>query len=224
MKRKNGVGGVRRSARILCAIVGTIVWLKLGSMLALADTGRAAWDERRFSDAQSLASGLLVGNVIERHKAPFNAGTASAAHGLFAEASKLLRTALELSPPGDECIVRLNLGLVLEKLAEQSDAGPDRERYLDEVLVLVEGASRGCREHELLSLKGRIDAAVGKGTEDGAPGPDEADPSPGASAPSPPESEMLGELREKMTQGKAQQGEEVIDGRRKPADPVEKPW
>ncbi|NNV08913.1 hypothetical protein ETC03_22315, partial [Geobacillus sp. MMMUD3] len=74
-------------------------------------------------------------------------GTAKAAVGDFEPAQEDLETALDLTPPRDECAVRINLSFVYEKLADQV-AGQDEKKsgeLYDQALATLADAPEECR-------------------------------------------------------------------------------
>ena len=99
----------------------------------------------------SAASGLGIANFVERHKAPFAAGDALVLSGDYAGARTLFEASLEDAAPADECKVRVNLVLSIERLADrprrlpgQGDAGTDAAKLYDDGLAVVKAAPPGC--------------------------------------------------------------------------------
>lgn len=100
------------------------------------------------SEVASAAAGMGVANLAERHKAPFAAGDALILGGDYTGARALFEAALADAPPADECKVRVNLVLSIEKLADKSaesaEARTDTARLYGEGLAVVEAAPPGC--------------------------------------------------------------------------------
>jgi hypothetical protein len=85
-----------------------------------------------------------VGNFLEAHKAPFAAGDARALRGDYAAARTAFEAALAGAPPADQCRVRANLVLSIERLADAALSGGDAAELLVEALAVVETAPEGC--------------------------------------------------------------------------------
>ena len=150
---------VRRRRRLL-------LWSALPVLLALLLAAKllsAAWFSGQASgafargDAPAVASAaavLGVANVLEPHKARFAAGDALVLRGDFAGARAAFEAALATAPPADECRVRANLALSIERLGDARDAGDagsggtsgtdDGVRLLEEALAVVRAAPAGC--------------------------------------------------------------------------------
>jgi hypothetical protein len=118
--------------------------LSLGVLAGQATAGFASGDEAAVGYA---AAGLRAANVIERHKAPFAEGDARVLAGDFEAARQLFEEALALSGPGDECVIRVNLVLSIERLGDARLAAKDPTaagRLFAEGLAVVGGAPEGC--------------------------------------------------------------------------------
>ena len=166
---------VRRRRRLL-------LWSALPVLLALLLAAKllsAAWFAGQASGAfargdapavESAAAVLGIANFLEPHKAPFAAGDALALRGDYAGARTAFEAALAASPPADECRVRANLALSIERLGDagsggtgigtdntgspdnsdstgsidNSDSTGDGVRLLEEALAVVRAAPAGC--------------------------------------------------------------------------------
>lgn len=117
------------------------------------------------SGVASAAAGMGTANVVERHKAPFAAGNALTLEGDYAGARTLFETALADAPHADECKVRVNLVLSIEKLADKSaesaDAGTEAARLYGEGLAEAAAAPPGWFSAE--SREDRANGADGEG-------------------------------------------------------------
>ncbi len=112
-----------------------LLWSALPSLLALAVAAKllgAAWSGGQAADAfarndapaaASAAAALGAANFLERHKAPFAAGDALVLRGDFAGARTAFEAALADAPPADQCPVRVNLVLSIERLGDAAAAG-----------------------------------------------------------------------------------------------------
>jgi hypothetical protein len=118
--------------------------LSLGILAGQATAGFASGDARAVGIA---AAGLRAANVIEVHKAPFAEGDARVLAGDFEAARQRFEEALALSGPGDECVIRVNLVLSIERLGDARLAAQDPAgagRLFAEGLAVVDGAPEGC--------------------------------------------------------------------------------
>jgi hypothetical protein len=120
---------------------------KLLSVGVLANTAAgsfAAGDSGTVADA---AAGLRIANLIEPHKAPFAEGDGLFLAGDFAAARQRFEEALSLGGTGDECVVRVNLALTIERLGDAQANAKDptaAARLFAEGVAVVEAAPEGC--------------------------------------------------------------------------------
>ena len=143
--RRPGAGGmsVRRRRRLL-------LWSALPVLLALLLAAKllsASWFAGQASSAfargdgpavESAAVVLGVANFLEPHKAPFAAGDALALRGDYAGARAAFEAALAAAPAADECRVRANLALSIERLADaEADGGDGAETALPPLTALT---------------------------------------------------------------------------------------
>lgn len=140
-----------------------LLWSALPSLLALAVAAKllgAAWSGGQAADAfarndapaaASAAAALGAANFLERHKAPFAAGDALVLRGDFAGARTAFEAALADAPPADQCPVRVNLVLSIERLGDAAAAGDGADgatgaRLYAEALAVAGDAPAGCFE------------------------------------------------------------------------------
>ena len=189
--------------------------LSLGVLAGQAGAGFASGDEAAVDHA---AAGLRAANVIERHKAPFAEGDARVLAGDFEAARQLFEEALALSGPGDECVIRVNLVLSIERLGDARLAAKDPTAagwLFAEGLAVADGAPEGClapgrpagadAKEKLDQAEARLrqksaDAEAGEGTApqpEGPNGDSPAEPDPGRQA-------QLGELRDSARNSQAE--------------------
>ena len=164
-----------------------LLWSALPVLLALLLAAKllsAAWFSGQASaafargDAPAVASAaavLGIANVLEPHKAPFAAGDALALRGDFAGARTAFEAALAAAPPADECRVRANLALSIERLGDAGSGGSggtdgtdDGVRLLEEALAVVRAAPAGCfnaDSADSAGSAGRADIAAGESLE-----------------------------------------------------------
>ncbi|MDI3195087.1 hypothetical protein QK290_11675 [Pseudarthrobacter sp. AL07] len=122
---------------------------KLLSVGILADTAArsfAAGDSGGVADA---AAGLRMANFVEPQKAPFAEGDGLFLAGDFAAARQRFEEALSLAGTADECVVRVNLALTIERLGDAQATAEDptaAARLFAEGVAVVKAAPEGCFE------------------------------------------------------------------------------
>ncbi len=87
--------------------------LSVGILADTAARSFAAGDAGAVADA---AAGLRMANFVEPQKAPFAEGDGLFLAGDFAAARQRFEEALSLAGTADECVVRVNLALTIERL------------------------------------------------------------------------------------------------------------
>ena len=118
--------------------------LSLGVLAGQAATGFEHLDARAVGSA---AAGLGTANVIDPHKAPFAEGDARVLAGDFEAARQRFEEALALTGPNDDCAIRVNLVLSIERLGDARLAAKDPTaagQLFAEALAVVDGAPEGC--------------------------------------------------------------------------------
>ncbi|MFF1383120.1 hypothetical protein ACFVWT_06135 [Arthrobacter sp. NPDC058288] len=145
--------GKRRRRRLLLgsaapALIAVALAVKLLSVGYLGGEAAGSFGRGDQAAVASAASGLGVANIVERHKAPFAAADALVLGGDYAGARALFEAALADATPGDECKVRVNLVLSIERLADNAaeSGGSDAEagRLYGDGLAAVKAAPPGC--------------------------------------------------------------------------------
>ncbi|QHK22196.1 hypothetical protein GU243_05760 [Pseudarthrobacter psychrotolerans] len=137
---------------------------KLLSVGILGDTAARSFSAGDSISVADAAAGLRIANYIEPHKAPFAEGDGLFLAGDFAAARQRFEEALSLAGTVDECVVRVNLALTIERLGDAQAKAKDptaAARLFTEGVAVVEAAPEGC-----------FDAGGGAG--------EEADPENGA--------------------------------------------
>lgn len=146
---------LRRRRRLLLLWSGLPVLLvlclsaKLLSLGILAGQAATGFESRDANAVGSAAAGLRAVNVIERHIAAFAEGDAQVLAGDFEAARQRFEEALALTGEDDECIIRVNLVLTIERLGDARLAAKDplaAGHLFAEGLAVVDGAPEGCLE------------------------------------------------------------------------------
>jgi hypothetical protein len=218
----------RRILVIACVVLGALVWVKLATMLVFAGVTGSAWNTADYPRAEQFSELLLPVNVIEKHRAHFNLGTARAARGDLTGARAELAQALKLTTSDDECDIRLNLALVLEALGE--DEAPDSVQqpgtgFRDQARAVLSGAPVECRE-ELSPLEKRMEAPLPPQDPDKSQveKPAEESDAPVEEGDIEEQQPAMNELEARMGQGQDLQRSEQMEPGAGKAPTVNKPW
>lgn len=171
----------RRRRRLLLwsalpVLLALLLAVKLLSAAWFAGQASGAFARGDAPAAASAAAFLGVANFLEPHKAPFAAGDARALSGDYAGARTAFEAALAAAPAADECRVRTNLALSIERLGDAAadagngTAGPDSSddglRLLEEALAVVRAAPAGCFDSD--SADSADDATAADDADTGA--------------------------------------------------------
>lgn len=121
---------VRRRRRLLLwsalpVLLALLLAVKLLSAAWFAGQAGGAFARGDAPAVESAAAVLGVANLLEPHKAPFAAGDARALRGDHAGARTAFEAALAAAPAADECRVRANLALSIERLGDAGTGGAD---------------------------------------------------------------------------------------------------
>ncbi|MDP9996803.1 hypothetical protein [Pseudarthrobacter sulfonivorans] len=118
--------------------------LSVGVLAGNAARAFEAGDPRAVAEA---VAGLRIANFTEPHKAPFAEGDGLFLAGDFAGARQRFGEALEVAGHDDECVIRVNLVLSIERLGDARAAAGDptaAARLFAEGLAVVEAAPAAC--------------------------------------------------------------------------------
>ncbi|MEI2279291.1 hypothetical protein OHC50_17700 [Paenarthrobacter ilicis] len=190
--------GRRRKGRLalwsaLPAIAALAVATKLISVGFLGSAAVDGYSAGHGDDVAAAASWLGAANVVEPYKAVFAAGDAQVLAGDFASARRDFEEALRLGAGVDECKVRVNLVLSVEKLGAAAADKGSADALFREALAMIESAPADCgapgkanengEGESLQEAKHRLEAQLSGGADGGQSGakdPGEADPTPDA--------------------------------------------
>ena len=111
------------------ALLALAVAAKLLSVGVLGASAGQSFDAGEQEGVATAASWLQVANILEPHKGLFVSGDAHVLAGDFAAARKDFESALEVGAGVDECRVRVNLVLSIEKLGDAA-GDPDAAAHL----------------------------------------------------------------------------------------------
>ncbi|WP_258802388.1 hypothetical protein [Pseudarthrobacter sp. NS4] len=177
---------------------------KLLSVGLLAGQAASAFAAGDAAEAKTAAEGLGLANVVEPHKAPFAAGDAQVLAGDYAAARPLFEDALDAVPRGsaDECIIRVNLSLAVEKAGDArllTEDPASAAALYGEALDIVDAAPAGCFSagaagqagEQLTEAKGRLNQKLAAGQP-----PVSTEVTPQEDAPEEPESPQQSQLEQ----------------------------
>ncbi|MCI4657624.1 hypothetical protein [Cryobacterium zhongshanensis] len=223
--------------RVVATVLFVLVWVKLATMFIFAGLAGTSWTLGDFAGTETYSGLLQPVNLIEAHRAPFNLGTALAAQGDLSGARSELSTALEKTNAADECVIRLNLTLVIEALGANATAASDSvgaATDLTEAQAVVAAAPIACRTGPLAEVNGRVGAegsqaaaaaaAVAASAASSGDGTDGQGESTGPAPQDAASSTELSDVSSLMDRGQARQ---YSDGQSQgtPAEnSVSKPW
>ncbi|KJC65498.1 hypothetical protein [Agreia bicolorata] len=235
MRRRTKAGLVALPPTVLA----TVVAVKLIGLAIVSGQVAAAYEREDFESATSMARWLTVVNVIDPWKAHFAVGDGLAAQGLDADAQLEFERALGLASAKDQCPVRVNLSLVLERQGDAVVAADPTKRdeasaFYDEALDVIDEADASCRQppqngedgtdDDLSDSEKRVtekkQALAERTPEDEGDKSDEQ-PKPDGS----PSDATVDQLEEKLREA-GQDRNDQQTAERTPADPdyVDKPW
>lgn len=218
----------------LPAIGALAVAAKLVSVGLLGGSAAGAFAAGNAADIGSAAAWLKVANLLEPHKAPFASGDSHALAGDFAAARSDFEEALAAGPGNDECKVRINLALSIEKLGDTAAASdaPASARLYAEALGVVESAPAACHDEGPANAEGEgkdLDAARERlnGKQEANSEADSGRPSSSGQAPA-PKSEQLKQLQDsgQRAQQERREGQDRDEYLRSPDNGggVDRPW
>lgn len=120
---------------------------KLLSLGIFAGQAARAFEVQDAGAAAAASAGLRAANLIETHKAAFAEGDSLVLAGDFAGARQRFEEALARTGPRDECVIRVNLVLSIERLGDawlQAEDPTAAGRLFAEGLAAVDAAPQAC--------------------------------------------------------------------------------
>lgn len=131
------------------ALLALAVAVKLLSVGALGGDAAHAFETADQEGAASAASWLHVANLVEPHKAFFASGDAHVLAGDLTAARKDFEAALDAGAGQDECQVRVNLVLSVEKLGDAALSAGNQQiaaTLFREALDLIDSSPSQCAQ------------------------------------------------------------------------------
>ncbi|MCU1517632.1 MAG: hypothetical protein JWQ75_2353 [Pseudarthrobacter sp.] len=132
---------------VLPALLVLCVAAKMLSVGVLAGNASRAFEARDPEAVADAAAGLRIANFAEPHKAPFAEGDGLFLAGDFAAARQRFEEALALAGQSDECVIRVNLVLSIERLGDARVTAGDPAaagQLFADGLAVVKAAPAGC--------------------------------------------------------------------------------
>ncbi|ASN20581.1 hypothetical protein [Arthrobacter sp. YN] len=215
------------------ALLALAVAAKLLSVGVLGGTAAESYAAGQGNDVARAASWLHVLNFVEPHKASFASGDARVLADDFAAAREDFETALRLGPGDDECKVRVNLVLSIEKMGDAAGGGDAAAQLFAEGLAAAEASPPQCHAVGPANAAGEgaaLDAAEDRLTNKIAEGKPQSGKAqqPSGESPSTAPQEQLKQLEESAQQAQRErsEGQERGDYLRGPDDGprVDRPW
>lgn len=234
---------VRRRRLLLWSVLPVLLILcfaaKLLSLGILARQATAGFEAGSASTVGTAAGGLGIANLVEPHKAPFASGDAAVLAGDDGTARALFEQSLQMVPggSGDECLVRVNLVLVIERLGDKRLQAGDPASAVPlfkQALDIAGQAPESCRSNDaedgagsrLSDAEGRLEDKLGAAGQKAAQDPAQAgEPSPDPSGDT--RQSQLGQLQDSARQAERERNsgrerEEYLDSNGGTAP--ERPW
>lgn len=138
-------------ASIPVLLVALAACVKVLSMYAFAYASAAAYATGDYPGTSAAARGQEPVNVFEPWKAPFNVGVGLTAAGDLDGGRAAFEQALALATGLEQCAVRVNLAITLERIGDRAQAAGDpqaAQTAWQEALLVLREAPEGCRTAE----------------------------------------------------------------------------
>ena len=206
----------RRVRRVLLLATAPLVILalllcgKLLSMYAFAHQSASSYAAGDHAGATQAARGQQLLNWFEPYKAPFNVGVGLADAGELRGARAAFEESLALAHGLEQCVVRVNLAIVLERTGDAAlrdgDPAAAAEAW-QQALVVSQDAPEGCRspeadattsdpERELGETMDEQQQRLREKLEDGTTGPDDQEEQTET-----PDASDLDDIKDQLEQG-----------------------
>lgn len=205
-------------------LVAVAFTAKVLSMYAFAYSAAAAYAAEDYPGTTAAARGQEPFNLFEPYKAPFNVGVGLTASGDLPGGRAAFEQALALSTGLEQCAVRVNLAITIERMGDLALAEGDpvaaRSAWQEALLVMQE-APEGCHTPEADEVSPDPDQNMADTTAEEERRlleklQQSTDPDPPEEPEEPQESEPLEEdqiesIEDLLQQGQAERNEELGD-------------
>lgn len=231
---------IRRTAGFISipfVLVAVLVVAKVLSMFSFAHFAMASYADGNGNGTTSAAQGQLPANWFEPYKAPFNQGDGYALSGQLPEAREQFENALALARGLEECVVRVNLSLTVERMGDAAAASGDHDlahTLFTEALGITADTPPECHNEEANEFSSDPSRDLGDTTDENrqrqqgkANRTDEqettpSDPSEESETKPGPPSDELSEIERKLQQGQQERDEGEQGG--DTGGGTDKPW
>ncbi|MFT4259694.1 hypothetical protein [Microbacterium sp.] len=210
---------------------------KIVSMYALAHQSISAYVVDDYAGSETAARGLEFANWFEAFKAPFDIGTALAGAEELPAARAKLEESLALATGLEQCTVRINLALVIERQGDAAREDGDGEAaavFYSEALTVSAETPEECSSDEAQEQSSDPDRDMQQTKEDTEDRLKQKQQEQEQQQPQQPEEEQqqhdptpsedkLDELKEKLEQGQEERDQQG-QGDEPGGSGTDKPW
>lgn len=206
---------------------------KVLSMYAFAYAAAAAYVDGDYTGTVQAARWLDPFNVFEPYKAPYNRGVGLAAAGDLDPARAAFEEALPLAPGLEQCAVRVNLAIVIERMGDAAQADDDRPTavaFWEEALAVMQESPEGCRTPAAdpvspdpeQNMEDTVDEEIRRLLEK-LQEPNEPPPPPQDPEQDEAEQPDLEDIQNQLDQG-AEERDEYLEGDQGGSSGTDRPW
>lgn len=208
------------------ALLAAAFATKLISMSVIADRTVSLYSEADYEGSMNSAQQQKFVNILESWKAPYNTGTSMLQLGLLDEARSELETALPLAEPPQQCPIRANLAITIERQGDAKLAADDTAGAValwQEALAVVDARDQSCASTEFepptVESTERIQQKLQEQSE-------AQEPNEGEEPPESTQSPEITELEEKLEQNQQDRQDELDQerGETEGDSSHDKPW
>ncbi|PPF47128.1 hypothetical protein C5B85_02315 [Pseudoclavibacter sp. AY1F1] len=208
------------------ALIAAAFAAKLISMSVIADRTVALYSEPDYEGSMNSAQQQKFVNILESWKAPYNTGTSMLQLGLLDEARSELETALPLAEPPQQCPIRANLAITIERQGDARLAADDTAGAValwQEALAVLDARDPSCASTEFeppaVESTERIQQKLQQQSET-------QEPNEGEEPPESTQSPEMTELEEKLQQNQQERQDELDQERGETEGDAshDKPW
>jgi len=232
----------RRIRRIVLIAATPVLLLVLGfgakvlSMYAFAHEAIAAYAAGEYAQTVQASRGQEVLNIFEPYKAPYNRGVGLADAGELDAGRAAFEEALALAHGLEQCAVRVNLSIVLERIGDAAlldGDGVAATAAWQQALAVLDDAPEACGTPEgsdaspdpsrdmSEEMDEQQDGLREKLEDSAAPG---EEPDEGPEPPPTPDGGQLDELKDRLEQGAQDRDDYGHEGDGAGSPETERPW
>lgn len=208
------------------ALVAAAFAAKLISMSVIADRTVALYSDADYEGSMNSAQQQKLVNILESWKAPYNTGTSMLQLGLLNEARTELEMALPMAEPPQQCPIRANLAITIERQGDARLAADDRDGAValwQEALAVLDARDPSCASTEFEPPTVESDERIKQKLQEQSEAPE---PNGGEEPPQSTQSPEMTELEDKLQQNQNDRQEELDQqrGETEGNSSHDKPW